>query len=512
MKYSIVDRLPRSSTSKSEAFLIEDRWDDWGKYRTQFALVYFDEEGERHDIGSVKIGEVGLAASRTVQPGQRAPTLDRTFTTLTERHFSLGQDDTYYEALSRLSGGIGGRILGALRDVAHNLDIYELHRSEDVMGESLMRFVSDANIRGKFHRLAHGDLKLSAFDFHFAYASQDSEDDGPILAFRVKPYELPPTNVHVIIGRNGVGKTRLLQGIARALLESDQDDGAVGSLTMNPEDLEDWTFSGLVYVSFSAFDDFKLPSPETAVIRAAQVSLTGGGSVDRKDGRPTKAGAGIFSASLAKCRRGPRRQRWLDAVANLESDPLFKEAQVTDLADPDDQDWKKRAEDLFATLSSGHAVVLLTITRLVELVDEKTLVLIDEPEGHLHPPLLSALIRSLSDLLTKRNGVALIATHSPVVLQEVPRSCVWRLRRSWRSAVAERPSIETFGGNIGVLTNEVFGLEVTSSGFHTLLDAQIQTRPNYETVLAAFRGQLGSDAKAIVRGLTAAAETPDDGS
>jgi predicted ATP-dependent endonuclease of OLD family len=80
------------------------------------------------------------------------------------------------------------------------------------------------------------------------------------------------------------------------------------------------------------------------------------------------------------------------------------------------------------------------MTRLIELVDERTLILLDEPESHLHPPLLSAFIRALSDLLVKRNGVAVIATHSPVVLQEVPKSCAWKLRRSGRVALAERPS------------------------------------------------------------------------
>ena len=32
-------------------------------------------------------------------------------------------------------------------------------------------------------------------------------------------------------------------------------------------------------------------------------------------------------------------------------------------------------------MSSGHKIVLLTITKLVETVDEKTLVLMDEPEA-----------------------------------------------------------------------------------------------------------------------------------
>lgn len=37
-------------------------------------------------------------------------------------------------------------------------------------------------------------------------------------------------------------------------------------------------------------------------------------------------------------------------------------------------------------MSSGHAIVLFTITRLVDVVGEKSLVLFDEPEVHLHPP------------------------------------------------------------------------------------------------------------------------------
>jgi len=114
-------------------------------------------------------------------------------------------------------------------------------------------------------------------------------------------------------------------------------------------------------------------------------------------------------------------------------------------------------------------IVLLTITRLVEEVEERTLVLLDEPEAHLHPPLLSAFIRSLSNLLIDRNGVAIIATHPPVVLQEVPKSCVWNIRRSESEIKVERLEIESFGENVGILTREVFGLEVTQSGFHKLL-------------------------------------------
>jgi len=165
----------------------------------------------------------------------------------------------------------------------------------------------------------------------------------------------------------------------------------------------------------------------------------------------------------------------------------------------------KHARYLFKRMSSGYAIVLLTITKLIEKVEERTLVLIDEPEGHLHPPLLAAFIRALSGLLTHRNGVAIIATHSPVVLQEVPKQCVWKLQRTGLSAKAERPQIETFGENVGILTHEVFGLEVTKSGYHQLLKdfLLIEKGQTYEDVVSAFNNRLGFEAKAILRGLIA---------
>jgi ATPase subunit of ABC transporter with duplicated ATPase domains len=276
------------------------------------------------------------------------------------------------------------------------------------------------------------------------------------------------------------------------------------TLHESEDESEGRTFASLVYISFSVFDDFTLPPPRTAKLRAAQVSLRGEKSAKVADtaGKPTRAGRELFVGSLAICRRGSRRERWRDAIKALESDPLFEEADFNALLDEMEEEWREIAGAWFEKLSSGHAVVLLTITKLVELVDETTLVVMDEPEGHLHPPLLSALIRSLSDLLIKRNGVAIIATHSPVILQEVPASCVWKLERTGVITVAERPRIETFGENVGTLTSEVFKLEVTAAGYHKLLTDEVEARRgDYEAILKRFGNQLGAEAKAIVRGL-----------
>ena len=167
---------------------------------------------------------------------------------------------------------------------------------------------------------------------------------------------------------------------------------------------------------------------------------------------------------------------------------------------------RKSARDLYSKLSSGHKIVLLTITRVVETLEERSLVLLDEPEAHLHPPLLSALIRSLSNLLINRNGVAIIATHSPVILQEVPKACVWRIRRIGRQAKIERPTIETFGENVGTLTHAIFGLEVTDSGFHKLISDAVDKGLSYEEIVERFNKKLGDEARGIARSLIATRE------
>lgn len=205
--------------------------------------------------------------------------------------------------------------------------------------------------------------------------------------------------------------------------------------------------------------------------------------------------------SFRNFRIGPRRTRWNEVIKALESEPLFKEANFRQLMSYGDDDWERKARRKFNKLSSGHAIVLLTITRLVEFVDEMTLVILDEPESHLHPPLLSAFTRTLSDLLTKRNGVALVATHSPVLLQEVPKNCVWKISRSGSSSLAQRPRIETFGENVGILTSEIFGLEVTRSGFHKFLKDSIKSESSYEDIMEKFNSSLDSEARMILRGL-----------
>ncbi len=212
-----------------------------------------------------------------------------------------------------------------------------------------------------------------------------------------------------------------------------------------------------------------------------------------------------MSQAARTCVIGARLPRLKRALTLLESDPIFASLGLVSMLDDEaPEEFLDCLPDVFRRLSSGHKIVLLTITRLVETVAEKSLVLLDEPEAHLHPPLLSAFIRSLSDLLTNRNGMAIVATHSPVVLQEVPSSCVWELRRHGTNASAERPLRETFGENVGRLTDDVFGLEISATGFHRILGDLAAMDLSYDEALVKLGGQIGAEGRALLRAMIAA--------
>lgn len=501
MKFKVTDTIPKDD--KNIAYLTLDGWDDWFEFSTTYLLWIFDKKAKRHFIGDVKIGQFDM------EPKQRRAKLPDTFTNLSDEFFSLGQDESFYSKLKELGDVYRKNVLKALNDIAFDESIYKRSVKERVTKISLLRSVSTSSIKGQFRRLAHGGAKLNRYSFIYSGPKPRTDDIKRInLSFDVVPETNPPTNIHVLVGRNGVGKTFLINNMISSLIDKNSSISKVGEFI--PDDNNDTPelFANVVSVTFSAFDESEPPTEQKDKSLGIQYSYVGLKRKKDTSKRVTPPKSPVmlkneFVKSIFLCRAISRKTRWKKAIKVLETDPMFKEAKIRSIFSIDDEvEFKEKAEHIFKKLSSGHKIVLLTITRLVETVEEKSLVLLDEPEAHLHPPLLSAFIRSLSDLLIQRNGVAIIATHSPVVLQEVPKSCVWKLRRNGYVANVDRLEVESFGENVGVLTSEVFGLEVTHSGFHTLIKKSINLNDSYDEAIDSFSNQLGMEAKAIMRGLS----------
>jgi hypothetical protein len=450
----------------------------------------------------VKIGRFGMGEDR--RPG-----IPEQFEQLGEEFFSLGQDDSYYRALRDLGGEVREAVLGGMRDAAFDLRLFARAAEEEVFRVSLMRDVRENTVLWQFNRIATGGIPLTPYRFAYEGPPPADGSAGLKLSFAVEPGSRPPTNIHALIGSNGVGKTRLLNRLARAVADGAATAEEVGIVIhldrfgISHPDATSAPFANLVSVCFSYFDPFTpLRQPNAIEHTYVSINLPPDGVSSAMHPKDREALAEEFRA-VAQRLTGPRRPRWERALGILTTDPLFLDAEISTETEPSSTTGGE-AFTLFESLSSGHKIVLLAITHLADRVDERTLVLIDEPETHLHPPLLSAFIRAISDLLIDRNGVAIIATHSPVVLQEVPRTCVWKLRRSGSLLTADQPEIETFGENVGILTREAFGLEVTRSGFHQEIEKLVSDGMNYEEVIEQFGGQLGGEARGIARALIAA--------
>lgn len=505
MKFLLLDRNEKLPPNANNLVcLTYDRWNDYS-YVTMFLMHFIDGEGEVYRIGNIKIGFKGQTTQTSTFDKLKEIFNGKTFEHLPENFFSLAEDVEFYNSIMKISKKAREYILKNLNDVAYETKLFDRFENEDVFKISLMRSIRDRTVKEQFRRVLDGKPLLT--DFKFSFIRDKKESMGGIkLDFNVIANSTPSTNIHAIIGRNGVGKTTLLNGMIKSFTVQNYNDGGFYTLSQpdNREIGNDY-FSYLVVVSFSIFDPF-LPNHGDL----KYYYYIGLKESDTQLKTPKEYYEKDFWDSFDECRSIIlKKERWLNAIKNLESDDNFAEMKLSSLMNEDAS--KDKILDTIGKMSSGHASVLLIITQLVAKVEEKTLVLLDEPESHLHPPLLSAFVRALSDLLDNRNGIAIIATHSPVVLQEIPKSCVWKIERTRKITNPFRPNIETFGENVGVLTREVFGLEVIKSGFHKLLTEKVSTGNSYEEIVSEFDNQLGTEAKILLKTLVRIRDSRDGG-
>ncbi|TKF41856.1 AAA family ATPase [Vibrio lentus] len=514
MNFVVLGINENTFQSVNTAFLTIDRWNDYS-FVTMFYLTVYDEKGTEHDIGNVKIAFKGQTTEISTHT-----TLGKQFFLLGDQYFSLGSDVDYYKNLNQLSSELKEAILEGLEDIVYKPEIIKVIEDEDVLNTSLFRGITLSDVHGQFSRVLAGLAALSDFDFNFVRNNLEGYCDLKI-PFKVKVGSIPSTNIHAFIGRNGCGKTTILNGMINAIANpNDESCYFTEENSFFESRIPSGYFRSLISVSFSAFDPFTPPQEQTDPAKGTRYFYIGLKNRDNNDQLNSLEDLrkDFVSALIGCLRNEDKKTIWLEAINRLSSDRNFENMGLSILntryqnlkqSSPSTQVDSDQFKTMFYNdihnylrrMSSGHAIVLFTITRLVDTVGEKSLVLLDEPEGHLHPPLLSAFLRTLSDLLYIKNGVAIIATHSPVVLQEVPKSCVWKVIRSREVINTERPEIETFGENLGVLTREVFALEVNNSGYHSLLTKSVDSGKSYEDILAKYKGQIGLEGRTVLKAM-----------
>jgi ABC-type cobalamin/Fe3+-siderophores transport system ATPase subunit len=522
MKFYIIEsqNIPPGIDDRTDVvFLHADNWNDYSYYTT-FYLEYRGGDGNWIKIGSVKIAYKGQKVGEKVYRR-----LSEEFTELSDDYIALGSGIDFYENINKLSNA-GLEILKSINDVVLKPALIEEFTDEGVFNSSILRDSSVTSIRGEYQRALKGLSRLS--DYWFSFERKNHPDMGDIaMDFIVDRDALPKNNMHAIIGRNGIGKTTILNGMVKSILGIDTLQGQFydkdkGTSTK----ISKHYFSRVVSVSFSAFDSFTPPEDQidpskgTCYFYIGLKSRGNNGALRSLEELHKEA-----CYSLINCfSNNLKTERWKKTLDYLCFDSNFSSMNLEQLYDiyitlsknaevggrDFAQSYYSQVSSVLEEMSSGHAVVFFTLVDLIEKVEEKTLVLFDEPESHLHPPLLSAFMRAISDLLVERNAVAVIATHSPVVLQEIPSSSVWKIYREGRMTKAERPKIETYGENVGQITRDVFRLDVDKSGYIQELKSNIFSNSTYDGVFREFSKSIGSEGRAMLMAMLQNRESDDD--
>ncbi|MFI6163150.1 AAA family ATPase [Micromonospora haikouensis] len=502
---------------EGEEFVLlrRDNWDDWG-FKTTFNVEVYLKDGRVVDLGPVKVLAKGQKSGYTP-----APPL---FEQLDHNYCSLGQSLSYYETLHALGSAITRRVLRGLRDVVFQPSIRQEFIEEEGFEVSLERFGSSARAIEDAAPLFRNSFQLPSpkesppLRLSFLSSVGGSNFTANFAFNEVKEI---PSRINAIIGYNGTGKTRLLANLAWVaqadVQEREQHKFAMGyGRFITPQKLR---FGSVLAISYSAFDTFEVPGRNA--LERERIARSGdlwgyvycglrkfSNEQERQTDRPLSGSdahtlksiseiSSDFLDALRRTEDEPRRSLLDAALESIEEEPSFGRLGVS----PRLLHEETFRSQIFPALSTGHKIVLNIVVHLAAHLERRSLVLIDEPESHLHPPLLAALIKSINLLLERRDSYAVIATHSPVVLQEVPRRYVRVLRRNGQHTYVHEPEIETFGENVGTLTRHVFDLDSSSTDYHEIL-GRLSKSHTIQEIDAMFGGEgMSAQARAYVRGV-----------
>jgi predicted ATPase len=477
-------------------------------FKTTFHLRRLDQSGRETAIGNVKI------LRRGQQTGQTS--LDATFTELSAEYGSLGAELEYYRTLLDVAGHEARDVLHALGDLATERGRRQRFEQELGFKASLVRFtparlaleeaatlfdatnapeVLSAGRTLMFHTHAGGATFSISFDFNVV----------PEL----------PSRMSVVVGPNGSGKTRLLANIALAAFDPTGTPSAGRSWGTFDGNLQ---FSRVLAFSYSAFDDFDLPAEsrrqrETFIRRDTGLGYRYCGLRDLS----TKQSPGRRPSSDLKTPQQLRndfaraveealsedRALLFRVLDLLFTEPSFAAAGVPPVDDgEEDSRFRTDLDRTFSASSAGHKIVLLMTAQLAAFVREGALILVDEPESHLHPPLLAMFLKILHIVLQERRSNAIVATHSPFVVQETPSRHIRIISRRLDRTTVALPEIETFGEDIGTISREVFRLDTRVGEYVDTLRA-LSDRFTLDRLEALFDNGMSGQARALVLAMQA---------
>lgn len=443
--------------------LVPDAWDDWFTYKTKFALMFHKSSEDGIKIGYLKLMKRGSNITKEVLPHE--------FLTLTEDWCSIGMDYSYYEAIKNNFGLHYQSVLYALRDTPVFPSIYELFEDDPCFNNSLIRqepYNSNPaplldSVRWQLQGVNVENYYKFKYSFRPYYAA-DVEENYTTLDFDFA-YNVPfEQRIYGIIGKNGSGKTTMLSKMAQSF----QSAGDTRIMPRKP------LYNKVISISFSVFDTFPLPAGD------ARFNYRYLGLRDKRGGDMLQNLRTELRTHLIGINTKSRMRQWFKFLREVLHEQLAVILTQEGNGDEIDVD---RVMSYLEKLSSGENLLIYIFSSLLDEIKQNTLILFDEPEMHLHPNAISSLIRYMYRLLDHFNSFCIMATHSPLVIQEIPSDNVIIFKREGDVLAVQPLPFETFSQDLTTVTESVFGNTSTNRYHYKELNRLAQNVKDYDKII-----------------------------
>ena len=443
--------------------LYYDRWNDYG-FITQMDITYHSSVNSGVSIGQVKVMKKGALVTWD--------TLQDKFTSLSNEYCSLGQSAEYYHTLRSILRDRFYSFLASIKDAAIFPRISELFEEDRIYRASLVRENTAERLIRTIRYEIEGISPDEYFKFNYTTTPPYAENS-LVLNFDFKYHSPVEHRIFALIGKNGTGKTRILSSLAKDLAKKE-------TTCFTPRKP---LYSKVFTISYSYFDRFEIPQAD-ASFNYFYCGLKKAEGVWKTEQELTDA----FYASARKIKSKSRDKEWIQIIKNfLPSDIIeyltFSEIDLGEGASYYNFD-NRRFEEVRSQLSSGQAITLFVISEVLSEIRFDSLILFDEPETHLHPNAVSELMNTLFYLTDTYESFCIIATHSPLIVQELSSRNVFIIEREEESVDVKTLEKESLGQNLTVITQEIFGNREVPKNYLNVIRKLILANKSYDEIIS----------------------------
>ena len=473
--YSLGDKQLLGVSEYPFINLVQQNWDDYGR-KTLFSMWVHEAPEKKIPIGKIKI----ISSNESSYDKHGYIVLPPIGSQLLDEFASLGQDLEFYSTALSYFKERTSEILNKINDLGLNVGLREEFEHLPDFRSSLIRFSEAEKALHRARNILENVVAEENFDFRFACKIGNAASEHS-ASFNFNKVDDLPHRIIAVIGENGTGKTQYLSKLALAL----SGEEVHGEFSPKRP-----LFSKIIAVSYSAFDQFRRPKSKRTF------SYKYCGLKDDSGFMSSKKLEAIYSSACDRIVKQVREDDWFDALGMIIDKDILEEIG-RDLFY--NKLYAKIAQNSEGLLSSGQSILMYVITEILASVREDSLILFDEPEMHLHPHAISNMVGMVSYILKRFKSYAVIATHSPIILQEIPSRYVRVFERTGAVPNVRAVEIETFGENIANITKNVFSTGGSEEGYKEVLRKLAKKHP-IDVVEGIFEGRLSMNASIFLKG------------